>query len=156
MLVTKTMPGFFTVDQDGLGFAVGVHANGSLVTPAQPAQPGEYLAMYLTGLGTVTPAVGTGAVADPKTLSRADAHISGNLHAFSIQPTAIFNSSEVPYAGLAPGFAGLYQLNARVPLRAGPGDQVHLELDIDDVIVRQRWVLSPPDRRTPMPLNIEQ
>lgn len=140
MFVTRTMPGFFTMDQDGLGFAVAVHANGMLVTPAQPAQPGEYLSMFLTGLGSVSPAVDAGAVADTKTLSRADTYIHDELHAFSIQPTAIFNSSEVTFAGLAPGFTGLYQLNARVPLAAGPGDQVHLELNADHVIVRQRWV----------------
>jgi uncharacterized protein (TIGR03437 family) len=140
MFVTSMMPGFFTADQDGLGFALAVHSNGATVTSENPAQAGEYLSMYMTGLGAVTPIVDSGAVADPKSLSRADLYITNELHAFSIQPTAIFNSSEVTYAGLAPGFAGLYQLNARVPLRAGPGDQVHLEINGDRVIVRQRWV----------------
>ncbi len=140
MFVTKTMPGLFTTDQDGTGFAVAVHSNGSLVSPDQPADPGEYLAMFLTGLGTVAPAVDGGTVADPKNLSQADVQRGGELRVFSIQPTAIFNSSDVAYAGLAPGFAGLYQMNARVPLRAGPGDQVHIEMDADQVIVRQRWV----------------
>jgi uncharacterized protein (TIGR03437 family) len=96
--------------------------------------------MFLTGLGTVTPTVSAGMVADAKSLSNADVHSKGELHAFSVQPTAIFNTSDVSYAGLAPGFVGLYQLNARMPPHAGPGDQVHLEIDIDDVFVRQRWV----------------
>ena len=34
----------------------------------------------------------------------------------------------VDFSGLAPGFSGLYQINARVPLGALPGDQVPLTI----------------------------
>lgn len=62
------------------------------------------------------------------------------MEVFSIQPTAIFNRATVSYAGLAPGFAGLYQLNVQMPPRAGPGDQVHIEINTATTASRQLWV----------------
>ena len=39
----------------------------------------------------------------------------------------------VEFAGLTPGFIGLYQVNARIPQNATLGDQVDLYLEQDEV-----------------------
>ncbi len=39
-------------------------------------------------------------------------------------------SAEVLFSGLAPGFAGLYQVNARVPAAISPGPAVPLQIQI--------------------------
>ncbi len=88
-------------------------SNGQ-VALGNPAVRGEIIELYANGLGPVTnqPASGEPAVADPlaKTITPATVEIGG------IQ-------AEVSYSGLAPGFAGLYQINAKVPVGLAPGRQ---------------------------------
>jgi len=38
--------------------------------------------------------------------------------------------AEVLFSGLAPGFAGLYQVNAKVPADAPVGDAVEVQLEV--------------------------
>jgi len=78
---------------------------GQLVTGTNPAASGEIVAIYCTGLGAVNPPAVTGAaptVPPPQTVLPVEVSIAGA-------------SANVSYAGLAPGFAGLYQVNAQVP-----------------------------------------
>ena len=114
-------PGVFTVGANGVGDGATLHVNGSLVTPANPARFGETVTVYLTGLGAVTPAVadGTGAPSKPPL-------------AVAVNQIGIFVEgvkATVTYAGLAPGFVGLYQINFVVPTTAGQGE---VFLDISD------------------------
>jgi hypothetical protein len=75
---------------------------------------GESLALYLTGLGAVSPAVGDGAPGPSGTLSNATASIAVSFSG-TAAPAPIF-------AGLAPGYSGLYQLNITVPAGLTVGD----------------------------------
>ena len=72
--------------------------------------------VYLAGLGTVNPTVNDGTAAPGKEpLARVTGAVNvyvGGLAAPNIQ-----------YKGLAPGFAGLYQLNIQIPSNLGPGPQ---------------------------------
>jgi uncharacterized protein (TIGR03437 family) len=85
-----------------------------LVTVANPASPGEVVAVYCTGLGAVSPAVADGAAAPlppAQTVLAAGAFYDGA-------------PAQVIYAGPAPGFAGLYQVNVQIPLLdVNPGPQ---------------------------------
>lgn len=112
--------GVFTQTPGGLGYGDIEHLDGSVVTAANPAQMGETLALYLTGLGAVSPTIADGAPGPSGTLSQATNTI-----------TVYFNVNGVPmpvtplFAGLAPGFSGLYQLNVTLPttgLTAGGND----------------------------------
>ena len=111
-------PGVFTQSQSGTGAAAALHPDGSLVTASNPAKTGETIAVYASGLGTVTPKVADGAPATGTTLSRTDDVI--DVFVDSKKATTTFS-------GLAPGFAGLYQVNFVVPAGTASG-QVYLDL----------------------------
>jgi uncharacterized protein (TIGR03437 family) len=99
-------PDIFTASGDGnSGNAVVVHASDySRVTASNPAHAGEYLAMFCTGLGATDP---------PATAGQA-AQATGLLAGYFFVDIA--GREDTPtYAGLAPGYAGLYQVNFQVP-----------------------------------------
>ena len=113
--VNKTNAGMFTVPPGGLGFGALVHNNdGTLVTTDKPAQPGEYIQAYVTGLGSVFPPVADGAAGPADTLSSS---IYFNIDPMQNMITVYVGgvSAPVVYAGLAPYLAGLYQVNFQVP-----------------------------------------
>jgi uncharacterized protein (TIGR03437 family) len=91
------------------GFAIATHADGSLLTSEQPAQPGEAIVLYCLGLGQTNPAL------EPDRLAADAAQIvrKGQLE-------VRIAGSPVPrdrvfYAGLTPGTAGVYQINLYLP-----------------------------------------
>lgn len=101
-----TAPGIFTVPAGGLGLGAILHSDYTLVTTDHPAQVGETVSVFLTGLGAVNPVVADGAAAplDPFALAtNAITAFVGGVQA------------SVGYAGLAPGLAGLYQVNLTIP-----------------------------------------
>ncbi len=99
-------PGIFTLDGSGTGDGAVIDAvTYAPVTSSQPIAAGGYLGIYCTGLGAVTPATITGDVAaspPPETAVKPTVLVDG-------QPATLL------WAGLAPGFVGLYQVNAQVP-----------------------------------------
>src|SRR6185437_10569299 len=103
-----------------------------------PVQPGETIALYLTGLGTVTPTVADGAVG-PSTppLSTSDLFNAGNLEVdFNDYGTGDSAVGTITYAGLAPTLAGLYQINVTLPatgLTAGHNVYVEIRTDAADI-----------------------
>ena len=141
--LTDANPGSFSQGANGIGLAAATHAaTGQLITASNPAQPGEYLAMFLTGLGTVTPTVADGALG-PATvpLSYSDIYNAGNLSVYfndyGTNGTA-GNAGTVVYAGLAPTLAGLYQINVQVPTTGlAAGDTVYVEFATDAADVNQ-------------------
>ena len=78
----------------------------AIVPPRAPARAGDVLVIYASGLGLVSPQISTGAVADSTTLSTVTNQV---------QVTIADKTSPVAFAGLAPGFVGLYQINVVVP-----------------------------------------
>jgi len=115
--VNKTTPGVFTVPAGGIGFAAAQHGNYSLITTTNPAQPGEEIVVYISGLGNVfavngvAPVDGAPTGPDGQTIvSNVEVDVAG------------FGSTSIPYAGLTPGTAGLYQINFQVPTTAPSGN----------------------------------
>ena len=97
---------------------IAQRSDGSLVSSTNPAKPGDFLVMYAVGLGATDPSVASGA-ATP----------DSPLHNVTVQPTVTIGSqpATVAFAGLTPGFVGLYQINFQVPTSASSGD---LEVDV--------------------------
>jgi uncharacterized protein (TIGR03437 family) len=105
-----TAPGVFAVSEGGVGPAAALHANGSLVTSADPANVNETVELFLTGLGGVTPAVPDGALPTSSTLDAA--------------PSVYIDTwdSQLPFAGPAPCCVGLDQVNVTMPAVSSAGD----------------------------------
>jgi uncharacterized protein (TIGR03437 family) len=118
--VATRAPRLFTRTMDGKGEGILLHgATYRLVTEAEPATPAEYLILYLTGLGEVSPAVQPGRPGG-------DGGALGPLNQVTIPVTATLGGQSAPvvFAGLAPGFVGVYQLNLQVPANLSPGKPV--------------------------------
>jgi uncharacterized protein (TIGR03437 family) len=111
--VTATGPATFTMP--GTNHAVAQNLpEYTLNSMDSPATPGQYITAYVTGQGLVDNPVETGAPAPSTPLSVPVAPIEVRIGG---QP------AEVAFAGLAPGFAGLMQLNLKIP-PIGPGEQI--------------------------------
>ena len=99
-------PAIFTMDASGGGQGAILDAGYRLVDSSNPANPGDTVQIYCTGLGAVThqPATGHPAPSNP-------------LAQTTTSPTVTVNGGLAPvaFAGLAPGLVGEYQVNVHVP-----------------------------------------
>jgi len=88
------------------GAVVAQHGDGTLITDAAPAVPGENIVIYLTGLGATDIPVASGAASPLDPLARV-----------VDTPVMTMNGNTIPvqFAGLTPGLVGLYQINFQVP-----------------------------------------
>jgi uncharacterized protein (TIGR03437 family) len=116
-------PALFQADPE---FVAATHADGTPVNLKSPASPGEVVVLYATGLGKTRPAAVPGEIA--QTAARLDRLADFQVRVGEVQVAP----EDVLYAGVAPGFAGLYQINLRLPetlgqnpeIRIGFGDQM--------------------------------
>jgi uncharacterized protein (TIGR03437 family) len=115
-VVNAAGPGLFTASFDGRGPGIFLHgADFSPVSPSSPARRGEDILIYATGLGAVIPSVESGAAGPANPLVSAVSSVSVEIGG---------REGQVSFAGLAPGFAGLYQINVRVPPDVTPSPDV--------------------------------
>lgn len=108
--IQASSPGIFEIDANHDGAIL--HGDFSLVSASNPAAPGEIVLIYATGLGPVTPA-------------QVDGDESSTTQLATAQNPQVQIGSQittVAWTGLAPGFVGLYQINAMVPLNSGSGN----------------------------------
>ncbi len=106
--VNNSGPGIFTLTSDGRGAGIFLHgADFSLVTRTNPARPGEVVLIYGTGLGAVLPSVKSGELAPGDPPASATASVSVTINGI--------DAGTPLFAGLAPGFVGLYQVNVPIP-----------------------------------------
>ena len=100
--------------------AIAANQDASLNASATPEARGRAIVLYVTGLGAVSPAVGTGKIAPVDTLSSAAATVSATIG--GVPATVLFG-------GLTPGFIGLGQVNVLIPDAAPAGDAVPVVLE---------------------------
>ncbi|MDQ6699779.1 MAG: hypothetical protein M3Z36_06310, partial [Acidobacteriota bacterium] len=87
---------------------ISAHADGSLVTKDAPADGGEVVILYALGLGHMLPDPEPGQLASgPAPIQHKDLRVLVGGDAV--------DAKRILYAGAAPGFAGLYQVNVRLP-----------------------------------------
>jgi len=106
-------PALFTFSENGLGDAASRHPDFSLITPQNPARPGEIVLLFASGLGPTSPPViaGTPAPSDVFSVTTSQIHVQIDGR-----------EAEIFYHGLAPTLGGLYQLNVRIPPETLPGE----------------------------------
>jgi uncharacterized protein (TIGR03437 family) len=101
--VAAVQPGIFEVSVEGGRFAAALHADYSLITPSNPARPGEVVQLFLTGLGATNPAVATNAVG-PVPLAR-------TVQAPTVGIDGVGQAVVESSAFYAPGLVSVYQIN---------------------------------------------
>jgi trimeric autotransporter adhesin len=119
VLVAAAQPGIFRAGVADQGVILNV--NNLLADSKNPAHANDTVVIYCTGLGAVSPAVDAGQAAPSSPLSRT-----------TTVPTVTIGGKTaiVDFSGLTPNFAGLYQVNARIPTGVTPGDAVPVTLSI--------------------------
>ncbi len=100
-------PGIFLLDTKQDGF---LHGDNTVVNAARPAQPGEELVAYLTGMGPVSNSIASGSPGAGTTLSTPVVTVAGS-------------QADVKFSGLSSQFVGLYQVNFVVPPTTPSGTQ---------------------------------
>jgi uncharacterized protein (TIGR03437 family) len=141
--VNAAAPALF---QTSSGAAVATHVDGSVITASSPASLGEVIILYVTGLGWVYPA-GLGWDYSPSSGWTPQAGVACNEDgvqngllpvaaqwlcnmpqlSVSIAGTAI-DPGSILYAGVTPGYAGLYQINIRLPAKFTANPEVRVSL----------------------------
>jgi uncharacterized protein (TIGR03437 family) len=102
VFVEAAMPAIFTLDGSGTGPSAAINAsNNRVVGTDNPLHAGDYVELYATGLGATTNRSG--------------------LDYANQQPTVTIGGQDCPvtYAGRAPGYLGLDQINCIVPAGLG-------------------------------------
>ncbi len=104
--IAESAPGLFAVAD---GIPVVTRPDGSLVTAENPARPGQIVILWATGLGPTLPSM------RPGELPRGAAPLDQKIP-FQVMLNGVpIPAGHILYAGVAPGFAGLYQINVLLP-----------------------------------------
>ena len=127
--VSQAQPAVFTQNFSGAGagIVVGVRPDGSqfLVSSSERLSAGDVAVIYCAGLGLVDQPVDASQAAPGDPLARTVNGVSVTIGGVD---------APVFYAGLAPGFAGLYQINATVQPGTPAGESVPLQLTVNDIL----------------------
>lgn len=116
--VAAAAPGVFVHPQSNR--IVALNEDGSMNSVANPAERGSALTLYLTGAGPFIPSLAAG---HPAPLSPPFSQVAAGVEA-----TVDNLPATVEFAGAAPGFVGLVQLNIRIPAASPVGDAVTLRI----------------------------
>jgi len=119
--VAEAAPGIFTI-AGGAGEAAALNEDTQLNYEGNPAAPGSIVVFWATGEGR----------RDPPSVEGELAAAPYGKPVLPVTVTIGGRPAEVLYAGASPGFAGLMQINARIPKETPPGPQP-LELIVGSV-----------------------
>jgi uncharacterized protein (TIGR03437 family) len=109
LLLVPAVPSVFSADDSGTGTAAAINGvTGQVVSATNPLLPGDYASLFLTGLGTTTVVNGLAVAQTVPTVS-----IGGQ-------------NCVVTYAGGAPAYEGVDQINCVVPTGITAGAAVPL------------------------------
>jgi uncharacterized protein (TIGR03437 family) len=123
VVTAAATPAVFTQDESGsgLGSIVVIKPSGKVyvASASNTASAGDVLEVYCVGLGAVDSPPPAGAPASTTTLARTITPVTATIGGVP---------ATVSFSGLAPGYAGLYQVNVTVPAGVTPGPAVAIVL----------------------------
>jgi uncharacterized protein (TIGR03437 family) len=115
--LTEFSPALFQLDPETI---LATRTDGSLINADKPARGADVVILYATGLGATRPRIPAGQV--PTGIAWLD-----KLQDFEVQLNGqVVDKANVLYAGAAPGFAGLYQINLRLPDSVGRNPELRI------------------------------
>ena len=115
VLVAPVQPAIFSTNGTGSGQGAIVNLSAAVVDSANPAHSNDTILIFASGLGAVTPSVPSGTVSPANPPAQTQAQVQVSIGG---------KPARVDFAGLAPAFFGLYQINAVVPGGIQAGDSV--------------------------------
>ncbi len=117
LTITSAAPAFFQLDARTV---IAAHADSRVITVDSPAAGGELIVLYATGLGVTVPKPAYGEIpSGPASLA--------DLANFAVHLDGVkVDAKRIAYAGAAPGFAGLYQINLQLPTDVGPDPEIRV------------------------------
>ncbi|MCS6951245.1 MAG: hypothetical protein RMK57_11015 [Bryobacterales bacterium] len=125
----ETAPALFLLDPETV---IATRKDFSLIRREQPARPGEEIILWATGLGPTVPPQVYGRI--PTAASRIE-----RARSFAVLlDGAAVAPERISYVGVAPGFAGLYQINLTLPEELNENPEVRIAVGAD---------ISPPGLR---------
>lgn len=127
----EVSPALFMSDPETI---LATRVDGTVVTHEKPARSGEVIILYATGLGQTKPRVAAGQI------PTAAAWVEKSAEFRVIAEGQPIDTSNVLYVGVAPGFAGLYQINLRLPDNIGRNPELRIGFGS---------TLSPTEMRLP-------
>lgn len=114
--IDAVSPGLFTANATGSGQLLAVNvADGSVNNASHPAKAGTYVQLYGTGQGIVSGMPPDG-VPTPGSI------LNTNTKPMVVINGTVLADADVQFSGLAPGFVGLWQINAKIPANVPPAD----------------------------------
>jgi len=133
VLIVPQAPGIFTVPAGAgnvimadisKGFIVGPTGVNLGLGPMQPIPRGDFAYFYATGLGAFMPSGNNPPVSD------GDVGAQGVTYQTVLLPQVTIGGmqAQVLFAGQAPGFPGVYQVNIQIPQSAPTGDGVAVRM----------------------------
>ncbi len=133
--IAARAPRMLQIQTASANYGLIVNQDGSFPLPAtpglnaHPARAGDTLVIYAIGLGPANPPVADGAGSPSSPLARTDiptVNFGGGFASPAIP-------GQVTFAGLAPGYVGLYQINVVVPQGVPTGNAIYLQFFLDGV-----------------------
>jgi uncharacterized protein (TIGR03437 family) len=111
-----------SLGSDPVGDAAALHPDNSVITETSPAQIGETVAVYLSGMGAVSPSVPDGSLAPGATAGTTPANTTATPTIYLTDQDGNLGTPTVTFSGLAPGLTGLYQIDFTIPTGMVAGD----------------------------------
>jgi uncharacterized protein (TIGR03437 family) len=115
--LAEASPALFQLDPE---VVVATYPDASVVTREKPARPGDVIILYATGLGLTVPRMAPGQIAATAARLERRAEFRVLLGNVDVPRESIL------YSGIAPGFAGLYQINLKLPDTLGADPEIRI------------------------------
>jgi adhesin/invasin len=129
--VASAHPGLFTIPFSSS--LAALNQDGSVNSASNAAPRGSTVTLFGTGQGLTNPPLASGQPAPAQPLSRVVGTVTVQIGG---------QAAEVMFAGMAPGYAGLLQINAVIPAGANTGPNTPVEVVLDGVATGQNATIS--------------